>query len=189
MKKVTIINLTIYIILILVMFLLPFFSFDGYSILAHTTSHLGAQLSPHNWMMNLVFIIIGITVIIETIYFSKQITLITIPLVLFGVGLIGVAVFLHAPLVESQSYNGFADIMHSVAANTVGTAFTVYAISMIFIFEKKRHKTYALILSVLVIVLPLLMTFIPPLMGLFQRIMFMISFGWLVCMAHMNQMN
>jgi hypothetical protein len=28
---------------------MPFFSFEGYSILRNTTSHLGAQGSPHAW--------------------------------------------------------------------------------------------------------------------------------------------
>lgn len=46
--------------LVAIMFLLPLWSFRGYSIAENTTSHLGAQGSPHAWVMNLVFIAIGL---------------------------------------------------------------------------------------------------------------------------------
>lgn len=42
MKKVGLL-LPVYLALLIVMFLLPRFNFEGYSILRNTTSHLGAQ--------------------------------------------------------------------------------------------------------------------------------------------------
>lgn len=53
------------VIMILVVFILPFFSAPGYTIWRNTTSHMGAQGSPHAWVMNLVFILLGISVIAE----------------------------------------------------------------------------------------------------------------------------
>lgn len=45
--------------LLLVMFLLPGYSFAGYSILANSLSELGAQFSPNGWIMNCVFMQLG----------------------------------------------------------------------------------------------------------------------------------
>ena len=53
------------IMLILVMFILPFFSFPGYSIIKNTTSHLGAQGAQHAWIMNTVFIFLGGAVVLD----------------------------------------------------------------------------------------------------------------------------
>ena len=55
MKK-DVLSLWLYILFLLAAFGLPFFSFGGYSIVKNTTSHLGAQGSPHSWLMNAVFV-------------------------------------------------------------------------------------------------------------------------------------
>ena len=61
-----IITATAYVLFLIVSFLLPFYSFEGYSILSNTTSHLGAQGSPNAWLMNTVFIILGLVAILKT---------------------------------------------------------------------------------------------------------------------------
>ncbi|MGO1060875.1 hypothetical protein ACTL32_17315 [Planococcus sp. FY231025] len=58
MKKDSL-SLWLYILFLLAAFGLPFFSFDGYSNARNTTSHLGAQGSPHSWFMNAVFVFLG----------------------------------------------------------------------------------------------------------------------------------
>jgi hypothetical membrane protein len=48
-----------------VIFILPFFSVDEYSILKNTTSHLGAQGAPYAWVMNVVFTLLGTAAIVD----------------------------------------------------------------------------------------------------------------------------
>ena len=59
------------IILMVVMFGLPFFSVENYSIISNTTSHLGSQLAPNASIMNITFIIMGTACIIESRQFLK----------------------------------------------------------------------------------------------------------------------
>jgi hypothetical membrane protein len=54
-----------YILMLLVMFILPFFSVDEYSMVKNTTSHLGAQGAPYAWVMNVAFALLGIATIID----------------------------------------------------------------------------------------------------------------------------
>lgn len=46
--------------LFFLMMVLPLFSFEHYQVAQHTTSHLGAQGSPHAWVMNSAFILVGL---------------------------------------------------------------------------------------------------------------------------------
>ena len=55
----------VYILMLLVIFILPFFSFEEYSIFKNTTSHLGAQNAPYAWVMNVVFALLGIASIAD----------------------------------------------------------------------------------------------------------------------------
>lgn len=54
-----------YILLLIVMIVLPFFSVPSFVIWKNTTSHLGAQNAPNSWIMNLTFILLGITTFFE----------------------------------------------------------------------------------------------------------------------------
>lgn len=49
-----------FLLLLTIMFALPFYSVDTYSIIKNTTSHLGAQSSPNAWIMNISFILVGL---------------------------------------------------------------------------------------------------------------------------------
>jgi hypothetical protein len=54
MKKNTEIISSIVYMLLVLSFGLPFISFEGYSILSNTTSHLAALESPYAWVINTV---------------------------------------------------------------------------------------------------------------------------------------
>ena len=49
-----------YLMLLGVIFILPFYSVESYSIVQNTTSHLGAQHAPYAWVMNTTFILLGL---------------------------------------------------------------------------------------------------------------------------------
>ncbi|UCG92615.1 MAG: DUF998 domain-containing protein [candidate division WOR-3 bacterium] len=51
--------------MLLVIFILPFYSFEEYSIIRNTTSQLGAHAAPNGWVMNLTFVLLGVTSIIS----------------------------------------------------------------------------------------------------------------------------
>ncbi len=166
-----------FILFLTVSFLLPFFSFKGYSVLSNTTSHLGAQGSPYAWVMNTVFILLGIMTILHTgrtgSLYSRIFGLI------FGLSLALTGVFQHAPLAESvQVVNQFHDLLHSIFATATGFSFTIFAAGHAFM-SRGAQRIAAVALAVIAIAVPLIMFGIPSVMGITQRFMFIAAFYWL----------
>lgn len=172
--------LLIYAGLIPVMFILPFYSFEGYSILRHTTSHLGAQTAPNAWIMNLVFFLLGAACILESWILLRRFRINRILLYVFGLGLMGVAIFKHAPVVEGLAYSAFEDSMHSFFATLVGFSYTLFALSATLIERANKRRAAALLAGIMAIVFTVLIFGIQELAGLWQRIMFIALFGWLI---------
>ncbi|MCC5891384.1 DUF998 domain-containing protein [Exiguobacterium sp.] len=104
---------------------LPSFSFDGYSLVRNTTSHLGAQGSPFAWVMNVTFIALGVTAVLVS--WKTRVTYHQVLGTCFGVSLVLTGVFHHAPLVDGIPVNLSHDQLHSVFASTTGLFFTLLA--------------------------------------------------------------
>ncbi len=166
----------VYILFLAVSIGLALFSFDGYSILSNTTSHLGAQGSPNAWVMNFVFMCLGAMSI--WIVLSSKIRFYQVVGMIFGLSLILTGVFRHAPLMDSIRTNLFHDQLHSVFASITGFSFTFLAAGHGFMSHKWQRAS-GLIMAVVATLIPLGMIALPTFMGLFQRVMFMSAFGWL----------
>ena len=63
-NKEILILVAAYALLLLVMFILPWYSTPEYSIMNNTLSQLGAQNTPNAWIMNLTFVSLGISSVI-----------------------------------------------------------------------------------------------------------------------------
>lgn len=179
-KQVTqssnILSFAILVLFILVSTILPFFSFEGYSIVSNTTSHLGAQGSPHAWIMNMTFIILGM----RSIQLTSRNSEITIAIFgfVFGLSLMLTGVFRNAPLIEGISIDTLSDTMHSILATTTGFSFTLMAFASFFT-TKSNQRWIALLLVVIATIVPLTMMVYPSIMGVTQRFMFISSFTWI----------
>jgi len=171
--------LLFFIIMFLTFFILPHYSLEEYSILKHTTSHLGAQHSPNAWIMNISFILLGISCILESWFHLKRYWVHKILLIIFGSGLILVAIFQHAPIVEGTPYSQLEDTMHSIFATIVGISFTLFAFSAAFIEKTNKRRIFALLVGLMSIGFSMLIFSLVDLAGLWQRIMFILSFTWL----------
>ncbi len=162
-----------------IIFLLPIISFENYSILSNTTSHLGAQKAPFNWIMNGGFIALGIV----TIFYGKERTanypIAKVLIYVFGISLIGTALFQHRPLTGEEA-NMIVDAFHSIFATSTGFSFSILAIVTYFILIEPKDKALAIALAVIAILIPILMQAIPSYQGLLQRLMFILAFTWLL---------
>lgn len=169
-----------YIILIMVMFCLAFFSTEGYSIISHTTSQLGAQKTPNSWIMNFAFALIGLSSIYagwshyDKYWFHK------ILLICFGVSLVLTAIFNHAPINPNLTFSVREDELHSLFASTTGFSFTILAISTGFIKKNKSDKFLPITVGIVATLLSLMMFTIESFMGIWQRLIFITSFGWMI---------
>lgn len=169
-----------YFLLIVVMFVLPLFSFPGYSVVSNTTSHLGAQQAPGAWVMNGVFIVLGLACGIDgwrrlgNYWFHK------IVLSVFALALVFTAIFRHAPVVAAGQYNVMHDQLHSVFAIIVGFSYTLFAVSAAFVESSVARVAAAVAAAVLATFFSLLMFSLPEWAGIWQRAMFIVCFAWLI---------
>lgn len=170
------ISLFIFGLFLLVSNILPFFSFDGYSIVSNTTSHLGAQGSPYAWMMNITFMLLGARSLQLTSYHNS--VAIRLFGLMFGTSLILTGVFRHAPLIEGIPVNVMFDTFHSVFATSTGLSFALVAFSS-FVYNKSKQRYISLLLLVIATIVPLTMMIFPSMMGITQRFMFISAFMWI----------
>lgn len=169
-----------YVLLIVTLFVLPFFSFSGYSITKHTISELGAQKVPGNWFANVtIFLLSAAIVLLATKQLKpywKQLSVVYF----FCVSLLLTGVCQLAGLDAQQYiYNYTADALHFLFSILTGFAFCLLCISFIFILKNNNHKWQTFGAFMLALVAPLLMWYFPEYKGMYHRILFLASFGWL----------
>ncbi len=179
MKNAPKILLTAYLIMWVVIFILPFYSVASYSIIRNTTSQLGAQQTPNAWIMNITFILLGVGSILSGWNYLKGYWFHKALLTLFGFCLVLTAFFHHAPVDISLTYDIREDELHSLFASLTGFAFTIFAISTGFIVQRKADMVVAIGVGILASALSALMFKIPEFMGIWQRMIFVMSFGWM----------
>jgi len=170
----------VYILMLIVMFVLPFYSVDEYSILKNTTSHLGAQGAPYAWVMNVVFAMLGTAAIIDGWVRLSNYWLHKAALIVFGTSLFLTAIFQHAPIVPSVIFSTLEDDLHSKFATVTGFSFTFFAIAAAFIESDRLRKIIAVGVGILATILSMLIFNIADLAGVWQRLMFIIVFAWLM---------
>ncbi|WP_461303640.1 DUF998 domain-containing protein [Aureisphaera sp.] len=168
-----------YLLLLAVMFILPKFSFSGYSLIQNSMSELGAQNTPGNWIMNTVFFLLALAVVFLA---TKKLRRFWLPLYLlyfFALSLALTGIFKHAPYTDI----GFSmpeHIAHSVFSTITGTVFCMYCIAILFYVKKRMEKATSILMCALAIGLSLLMFQFSEYKGLFQRTLFILAFGWLL---------
>lgn len=173
-----------YVLMVLAAFILPFFSVEEYSIVKNTTSHLGAQGAPNAWMMNAVFVLLGISSIIDGWKRLSGFWLHKIILIVFGVSLILTAFFQHAPIVSGIQFNVLEDDLHSKFATVTGFSFVFFAVSSAFIESTKSRRITAAGVGAFALICSLLFFNIPDFAGIWQRLIFLSSFAWLMYFSY-----
>ena len=169
-----------FLLLLLVMFLLPLFSDPEYSIIANTLSELGAQSAPNGWIMNFVFLLLASCTVYAGWGNYKGFIPHRIFLLLFASSLALAALFHHASINPSIQYNMTENGWHNYFIYTTGLSFTILSIASGFIQEKELDRTLALAAGLSVIFLTIMMSEADRLAGICQRLIFIISFGWLI---------
>ena len=176
----------VYVLMLLVIFVLPFFSVDEYSILKNTTSHLGAQGAPYAWVMNVVFVLLGIAAIVDGWMRLSNFWLHKVVLTIFGVSLILTAFFQHAPIVPGVVFSELEDDLHSKLSTITGFSFVFFAIAAAFIEPTNVRRLIAVGVGVAASLLSILIFNLADLAGIWQRMMFIIVFAWLMYFLYLR---
>lgn len=180
-KKAGIIFLEgVYMLTLLAMFILPLFLVPDQSIIRNTLSDLGAQLSPYSWIMNSIFAALALSSVISGWRCFEGFVFQRIILVLFGISLILAAIFNHAPSDPDIQYNISEDGWHTYFACTTWLTFIILAFSNALILENPANRLLSIATGISVLLLILLTFEADMVAGIWQRLLFIIAFGWMI---------
>ena len=181
MKNTVITGLVItFILMVCAMFILPLFSGPEYSMVRNTLNDLGAQSSKGAWIMNLIFIMLGFGSVVAGWKYFEGFLFHRIILGLFGISLILMALFNQAPVSPDIRYNKLEDGWNAYFTVTAAISFIILAFATSFIMEWQRDRIISLAVGISAIFLSVLMSEAHQLAGIFQRLQFVISFGWII---------
>lgn len=168
-----------YIIMILVMFILPF-SIPDHSIAADPVDELGAQSAPYAWMVNLITICLATGAIITGWSYFKGYAFHRSILVISGVSLALSAILNHAPSDTQISNNVIESGLHEYFSCSAVFSFTILSIATGFILERQHNKLLASISGLSATILLIMTSESDHMAGIWSRLLLIIVFGWLI---------
>jgi hypothetical protein len=130
--------------------------------------------------MNFTFVSLGIGSIIAGWRYFEGFAFQKLFLILFSVSLTLAAFFNHAPVNAIIPYVISEDGWHSYFIFTSGLTFVILTVSSTFILKKQSDRLLAIAAGVSVIFLSILMSEVANRAGIWQRLLFIISFGWMI---------
>ena len=166
--------------MLLLMFLLPLFSFPDYSLTEITLSELGAQLVPNAWIINLAFIILASGSLLAGWRHYEGFILHRVLLVLFGLSLSLSAFYNHTPSTPDLLYKVMEGWWHIYFLSTAALSFILLSLATSFIVESRNERLAAIVVGLSILFLSFMMSEHESLAGVWQRLIFIISFGWLI---------
>ena len=169
-----------YFLMLLAMFILPLITAPEISIVRNTLSELGAQFSPCSWIMNSIFAALAISAVVSGWGCYEGFVFLRITLVLFGISLALSAIFNQAPVNPEIRYNIREDGWHLYFACTTWITFIILTFSTALILEKQSDRLLAVITGISAVLLSILTSEADRTAGVWQRLLFIISFGWMI---------
>ncbi len=172
--------LPIYVLMAVVVLVLPFFSVEEYSIIEHTTSELAAQGAPHAWIMNLVFVGLGVATVLDGWPRLSGLCFHRITLLIFGLALVGNAIFQHAPIPADAPVSAGEDEWHSNLSGLAGMSFIAFATATFFAGVAGRERLLGPVVAAFAGLMSVLIFRAPGYAGVWQRLLFGVAFAWLI---------
>jgi hypothetical protein len=154
------------------------YTVDGYGVVKHVISQLGAQNTPNNFIMIAGFIALGAGLITDGL---RRFSMPLIPFIFFGFFMALAGLLAHKPLAPAVPFNNMAHQAHGILASLAGISITVGLLWQAVRAARLCSRAVAVALAVLCLVLPLCMLFFQEFQGLIQRLMYLMIFTWLWC--------
>ena len=178
-----------YVLLIPAMFILPHYSVPEYSIISHTLNLLGAQFAPNAWIMNTIFVLLGAGSFIAGWKSYDGFAFHRIILLIFCISLISTSFFNHAPINPDIQYNIIEKEWHSYFTISTFLSFIILAFATSFTLENNKDRILASVAAISTIVLSILMSESDQYAGIWQRLIFLISIGWMIYNFYNSEMQ
>jgi hypothetical protein len=154
----------------------PSYSPKVFNWIVHSTSEQAGQQLAGAWIMRVGFVGYGLGTLLAALTDWSTRTLVRIALALFGIGLIGTAIWSNASILPGFPSDMDEDRMHSLASGVVGTAFAAACAARLFSPDGSRRDWLSWAGLGISVVVPVAMDQAPDIRGLLQRIMFAFSF-------------
>ena len=154
----------------------PLFSPLEFSWIHHTTSEQASQQLPGAWIMRVGFVAYGLSTLLAAMVVSRTLPFVRGALIVFGIGLVGTAIWSNASILPGVPSDMHEDWLHSVASGIVGTAFAVACAARLFLPGGSKRDVLAWVGLVISVAVPLAMGAWPEGRGMLQRAMFGFSF-------------
>jgi hypothetical protein len=166
-------------VILLAMLAGPFLSVPGYSSVAHSLSQLAAQGQPGARIMRAGFVAYGLAVALAGAARLRDVPLGAVAMLVFGLGIAGTGVWSHRPIVADLPFNALEDQWHSRLASGAGIAFCLGTLAFA-AAERGWRRALSLGAAASAVLLPAVMFAWPAAWGLPQRLMFTVSFVWVL---------
>ncbi|MCB0689767.1 MAG: DUF998 domain-containing protein [Saprospiraceae bacterium] len=155
-----------------------FYSTHNYNWSRNTISDLGSQGYERGFMMQLGFLIFGLTLSIGILL--NGLTWRTAPLFIYGlsVGLTGI--FSTKPFFDVQVYSVFQDSLHSLFAKIAGVTFSIGILIQMFYTDNHAIKWIHFMFFILILALSASFGLLKNQQGIVQRILYLVSIIWLI---------
>lgn len=168
------------IVFILAAMIGPLFSHPNYSSLAHTTSELAGQGMPNAWIMRSGFATFGACTAFAAAMRLRDSPVSAAPLIVFGASMLAASIWSNAPIDRTAAHSIREDEFHSIAASLMGVAFAAACSARLCMNGFSVRDSLSWLALAASIGLPLGMVAFPSVDGGLQRVMFAISFVWIV---------
>ncbi|WP_208106591.1 DUF998 domain-containing protein [Streptomyces sp. GC420] len=153
----------------------------GYSWVSRTTSESAAQGLSGAWVARLGFVLFGLSVVLLATVCRRRWGVWGVALhAAFGALMTAAAAFSHKPWQATGPYDRTEDVLHSVAASTMGIAFAlgIVAVALSRRALRRRVRLADAVAVAASVVLPLGMTVLPDVQGVLQRLIFVVAYAW-----------
>lgn len=154
------------------------FSNHNYDWTKNTISDLGSQGYDKKIIMQFGFLSFGLTLM--TGIFLNGVTLRKLPVLIYGLCVALTGVFCTKPFFHLEEYAVSQARIHSVFAQFAGMAFTLGIIVQLIYSAEKNEKAIHLLFLILVLVFSAAFGLTKNYQGLFQRLLYLTSFIWLI---------
>lgn len=159
----------------------PLFMPAGYDWTVHSISESAAQGLHNAWIARLGFLCYGAAAMLIVSGIRPRLSRGCHALLMtFGISLLATAAFSHSPWLPGAPDDRIEDLLHSLTANIMGTAFTVGV--LLHLFQRGQRSLPSrladVVAAALATLLPLWMLLSPGTEGLVQRPLFLTGYLW-----------
>ncbi len=163
---------------VLIIIVAHFIASNGYDFRKNTISDLGAQGYDKKIIMQIGFVLFGLSIATGTII--NGFTWRTSPILVYGICIALTGLFCTKPFFGIETYSTSAEKTHSIFAQIAGVSFSLGIFIQLFFTTNNTEKLIHLVFFILVLGLSISFGLLKNNQGIAQRLLYLTSFVWLI---------